>query len=114
MTRRYGRDRGKRRAYDRSPLRKGDIVIMDNLSSHKGEEITAVIAGAGARILYVPPYSPDLNPIEEMRSKIKANLRKAKARTEETLLAAIREVFKRVTAEDCAGWFAHAGYPVDS
>jgi transposase len=82
-------------------LRPGDIVIMDNLSSHKVKGIQEAVETAGAALLYIPPYSPDLNPIEEMWSKLKAYLRKVKARTSENLLAAITDGFKTITAENC-------------
>jgi transposase len=75
-------------------LHQGDIVIMDNLSSHKADGIKEAVEKAGATVMYIPPYSPDLNPIEEMRSQLKAYLRKAKARTNDSLLAAIVAGFK--------------------
>jgi transposase len=89
-------------------LRPGDIVLMDNLSSHKVKGIKEAVEGAGARLVYIPPYSPDLNPIEELRSKLEACLRKVKARSADTLLAAVADGFKTITA--CMGWFTHSGY----
>lgn len=91
-------------------LRPGDIVIMDNLRSHKVAGVAELIASAGAVILYLPPYSPDLNPIEQMWSKIKAYLRMLKARTVDTLLAAIPDAFACVSISDIAGWFDACGY----
>lgn len=91
-------------------LRPGDIVIMDNLRSHKVTGVVELIESAGATVLYLPPYSPDLNPIEEMWSKIKAFLRMVKARTVDTLLAAIPLAFDCVSSSDILGWFLHAGY----
>jgi transposase len=91
-------------------LHKGDIGIMDNLSSHKAAGIKEAVEKAGATVMYIPPYSPDLNPIEEMWSKLKAYLRKAKARTNDGLLAAIVTGFKTSTPDNCLGWFTHTGY----
>jgi transposase len=79
-------------------LRAGDIVVMDNLAPHKHPSIREMITGAGAELWYLPPYSPDLNPIEKMWSKIKALLRKAKARTQEALTRAVAEALQKV---DC-------------
>lgn len=91
-------------------LRKGDIVVMDNLACHKVSGIREAIEGAEAHVAYLPPYSPDLNPIEEMWSKIKAHLRKVKARSQDNLLPAISAAFKLVSTNDIAGWLEHAGY----
>lgn len=91
-------------------LRPGDIVIMDNLRSHKVDGIVELIESAGATALYLPPYSPDFNPIEEMWSKIKAYLRMAKARTVDALLTAIPLAFASVMPSDILGWFDHCGY----
>jgi transposase len=91
-------------------LHKGDIVIMDNLTSHKVKGVVAPIIAAGASVIYLPPYSPDLNPIEMMWSKMKAYLRKIKARTKESLEAAIAEALGHVTTSDILGWFAKNGY----
>ena len=93
-------------------LREGDILIMDNLSSHKVAEVNEIIEKTGAKILYLPPYSPDLNPIELMWSKIKAYLRKVKARTTEVLFEAIGEAFNNVSKIDIKGWFAFSGYSI--
>ena len=91
-------------------LRAGDIVVMDNLSSHKVSGVVAAIEEAGAMVLFLPPYSPDFNPIELMWSKIKAILRKLKARSKELLDDAIAFALDSVTPSDIAGWFNHDGY----
>jgi len=91
-------------------LREGDIVIADNLSAHKVAGVQEAIAATGARLLYLPPYSPDLNPIERCWSKIKTFLRAAKARTREALDAAVTRALATVTASDARAWFAHRGY----
>ena len=92
-------------------LRPGDVVVMDNLSSHKAPGVRAAIEAAGARLVYLPPYSPDLNPVENMWSKVKAHLRAAAARTADALGAAIDAALAAVTPGDCAGFFRHCGYP---
>lgn len=91
-------------------LRAGDIVILDNLGAHKNARTLALIAAAGAEVRFLPAYSPDLNPIEMMWSKIKALLRKAQARTHDELLRAIAAALRAVTAEDALGWFVACGY----
>ncbi len=88
----------------------GDIVIMDNLSSHKVAGIREAIEAAGATLLYLPPYSPDYNPIEMMWSKIKAYLRKTKARTTDALENAISNAFDSISVSDIKAWFAFCGY----
>jgi transposase len=93
-------------------LRPGDIVVLDNLSPHKDKEALALIEQAGAEVRFLPPYSPDFNPIEKMWSKVKALLRSAKARTDEALLSAIAAALARVTAQDAEGWFASCGYTI--
>lgn len=93
-------------------LSEGDIVVMDNLSAHKVVGVAEAIAACGARVEYLPPYSPDYNPIEKCWSKIKSYLRKAKARTREALEAALKEALRRITEADARAWFAHCGYPV--
>ena len=93
-------------------LRPGDIVVLDNLSPHKDKEALALIKQAGAEVRFLPPYSPDFNPIEKMWSKVKALLRSAKARTDEALLSAIGSALSRVTAQDAKGWFASCGYSI--
>jgi transposase len=94
----------------RPTLRPGDIVIMDNLRAHKAAGIREAIEQAGARLQYLPPYSPDLSPIERCWSKLKTSLRKAKARTREALDRAIAEALTLITEADARGWFTHAGY----
>jgi transposase len=86
-------------------LRPGDVVVMDNLSSHKVEGVRSRIQAAGADVLYLPPYSPDLNPIEKAWSKLKQILRSAKARTPETLDQAIRNALPQITADNAKAWF---------
>jgi transposase len=93
-------------------LRPGDIVIMDNLSPHKNEQTGALIAAAGATVRFLPAYSPDLNPIEMMWSKVKALLRAAEARSPEQLQQAIAAALQRVSAQDAAHWFAACGYSI--
>jgi transposase len=91
-------------------LRPGDIVIMDNLGAHKNDRTLALITQAGAEVRFLPAYSPDLNPIEMMWSKVKSLLRKAQARTDQDLLSAIAAALRAVTAQDALGWFAACGY----
>ena len=91
-------------------LRRGDIVVMDNLAAHKMPAVIATIEASGAEVWFLPPYSPDFNPIEKMWSKIKAYLRKVKARTKESLWQAIGDALKKVTASDALGWFKSCGY----
>jgi transposase len=93
-------------------LRPGDIVVLDNLSPHKDKTALALIEQAGAEVRFLPPYSPDFNPIEKMWSKVKTLLRSAKARTDEALLTAIGAALSRVTAHDAEGWFASCGYTI--
>lgn len=93
-------------------LNKGDIVIMDNLTSHKVKGVVDPIVAAGAKVVYLPPYSPDFNPIEMMWSKIKAYLRKVKARTKESLETAIADALDCVTTSDILAWFAKCGYSI--
>jgi transposase len=92
-------------------LRPGDVVILDNLSCHKTAEAARLIAAAGAELRFLPPYSPDLNPIERMFSKLKAWLRSAKQRTIDGLIAAMGDALRAVRPADLAGWFCHSGYP---
>jgi transposase len=90
-------------------LQPDDVVIMDNLSSHKADCIRQAIEAAGARVRFLPPYSPDLNPIEKMWSKVKGYLRSAARRTMATLWDAICEAFRQVSQADCQGYFASCG-----
>jgi transposase len=91
-------------------LRPGDIVAMDNLSSHKGPVVRRLIEAAGAELLHLPPHSPDLNPIENAFAKLKASLRKAAERTIEDLWSAIGKLLNAFTPAECRSYFAHAGY----
>jgi putative transposase len=91
-------------------LQPGDLVIMDNLSSHKGNAVRQAIREAGAKLFFLPKYSPDLNPIEQVFSKLKHLLRKAAARTLEALTAAVGELLGAFTAEECANYFVNSGY----
>lgn len=91
-------------------LRPGDTVVMDNLSPHKSDPTLALILEAGAFVRFLPAYSPDLNPIEKMWSKIKNLLRTAEARTPADLLTAIGQALIQVTPQDAIGWFASSGY----
>lgn len=93
-------------------LRRGDIVVMDNLSAHKVQGIEATIAAAGAKLIYLPPYSPDWSPIEPCWSKIKTLLRGRKARTRDALDQALTKVINIVSNRDARGWFRHCGYPI--
>ncbi len=93
-------------------LRPGDIVVLDNLSPHKDKAALALIEQAGAEVRFLPPYSPDFNPIEKMWSKVKTLLRSAKARTDDALLTAIGVALAKVTAQDAEGWFASCGYSI--
>jgi transposase len=91
-------------------LRPGEVVVMDNLAPHKSQETLALITATGARVLFLPAYSPDLNPIEKMWSKVKNLLRRAQARTEEQLHEAIAMALHKITPQDAAHWFASCGY----
>lgn len=91
-------------------LRKGDMVIMDNLSSHKNDATLKLIKKTGAKALFLPAYSPDLNPIEKMWSKVKNALRGSEARTPEELDTAIGQALAKVTAENARNWFTSCGY----
>jgi transposase len=91
-------------------LKTGDIVIMDNLSSHKIAGVEQAITARGAQLLYLPPYSPDLNPIEPAFAKLKALLRKAAERTVDALWNRLENVLDAFTADDCRNFFRHAGY----
>lgn len=91
-------------------LRPAQIVITDNLSAHKTERVRELVEQRGCELLYLPPYSPDLNPIEEAFSKIKGLLRKAEARNRETLVEVMGQVLSAVSGQDACGFFEHAGY----
>ena len=91
-------------------LQPGQIVVMGNLSAHKGERVRELVESAGCELLYLPPYSPDFNPIEEAFSKVKGLLRKAGTRSREALVEAMGEALGAVTAQDARGFFTHCGY----
>jgi transposase len=91
-------------------LRAGQVLVMDNLSVHKGERVRELIEHRGCQLLYLPPYSPDLNPIEEAFGKIKGLLRKAEARTREALVEAMGRALSAVSKHDARGFFEHCGY----
>ncbi len=91
-------------------LKAGDVVIMDNVATHKQEEIKDLIEARGALVIFLPPYSPDLNPIENCWSKVKTILRSLKPRTLEELLDALVEAFSSITIDNILGWFTHCGY----
>lgn len=90
-------------------LKPGDTVVMDNLSSHKSTSVAESIESTGAKILFLPPYSPDFNPIEKMWAKVKALLRAAEARSKRRLINAIGKALKAITQQDCSGFFASVG-----
>ena len=91
-------------------LRPGDIVVMDNLGSHKGKVVRQLIRSAGAKLFFLPKYSPDLNPIEQVFAKLKHQLRKAAARTVDTICAAIGAVLTAFTPAECANYLKNSGY----
>ena len=91
-------------------LEPGDILIIDNLPAHKSARVTAAVEGAGCTLVYLPPYSPDLNPIENMWSKVKASIRTAAARTLDAVVNAVGVALHSVTLSDCEGYFGHCGY----
>ena len=94
-------------------LCEGQLVVMDNLGAHRPKRIRELIEARGAELVFLPSYSPDLNPIEQVFSKIKNILRKLGARTHEALLEAMEEALSKVTPADAAGWFEHCGYQVE-
>ncbi len=93
-------------------LRQGDIVVMDNLAVHKSPVVLELVRAVGAEVRFLPAYSPDLNPIEKMWSKIKGLLRSAEARTPAQLDEAITMAFSKITAKNAMGWFASCGYSI--
>lgn len=95
-------------------LTSGQVVILDNLGAHRPKEVAAIIAERGARVLYLPGYSPDFNPIELVFGKLKALLRQAGARTRDALEAAIATALEAITLDDAAAFFAHCGFPLSS
>lgn len=91
-------------------LQRGQVVVMDNLSAHKGKRVRELVESAGCELLYLPPYSPDFSPIEEAFSKIKGLLRKAEARSREALVEAMGRALDAVSVRDARGFFEHCGY----
>jgi transposase len=91
-------------------LRPGQVVVMDNLSSHKGRRVRELIEGRDCELLYLPPYSPDLNPIERAFAKLKASLRRVQARTFSVLIEAMGRALGEITGRDASGFFRHCGY----
>ncbi len=91
-------------------LQPGQLVIMDNLSIHKGQKVRQAIEARGCQVLFLPAYSPDLSPIEEAFSKVKAVLRRIGARSREALQEALEYALTTVSASDASGWFSHCGY----
>jgi transposase len=94
-------------------LQPGDVLFMDNLSAHKVAGIKTLIEACGARLIYLPPYSPDFNPIELAWSKVKTILRRLKARTFPDLIEALKQALLAITPQDVQGWFAHCGYAIN-
>jgi len=94
-------------------LRPGNVVVLDNLGAHRVQDAREAIEAAGARLLFLPPYSPDLNPIEETWSKMKGHIRRQEPRTIEALDASVADAAANVTTEDAIGWIRHAGYHVN-
>jgi transposase len=94
----------------RPRLRKGDVVVLDNLGAHRASRVEEVAEGRGAQVLWLAPYSPDFSPIEQCWSKIKSFLRGAKTRTSDELDKALAQAIKLVTRADIRGWFKHCGY----
>ena len=91
-------------------LRPGQMVVMDNLSAHKGGRVKEIVEGRGCELVYLPPYSPDFNPIEQAFSKVKGLLRRSEARTREALVEAMGRALSAVSASDARGFFGHSGY----
>lgn len=96
----------------RPTLKRGDVIVLDNLGAHRASRIEETAKEGGARVIWLPPYSPDFSPIELMWSKVKAYLKKAKARTQAELEKAIALALKTITESDCLNWFQHCGYEV--
>jgi len=93
-------------------LHPGQVVVMDNLAAHKVQGVRERIEAVGAELLYLPPYSPDFNPIEQCWAKVKQSLRSAKARTVEVLEAAVAQALASITSQNASAWFAHCGYGI--
>ncbi len=98
----------------RPTLRAGDVLVLDNLGAHRASRIEKTAKKCGARVIWLPPYSPDFSPIELMWSKVKTFLKKVKARTQEELEKAIALALETITISDCLNWFGHCGYEVTS
>ena len=96
----------------RPTLKRGDVIVLDNLGAHRASRIEEITAEYEARVIWLPPYSPDFSPIELMWSKVKTYLRRVKARTQEELEKAITAALETITASDCLNWFRHCGYEV--
>jgi len=96
----------------RGCLKAGDVLVLDNLGAHRAGRIERIAESCGARVIWLPPYSPDFSPIEQMWSKLKTYLRKVKARTSEELDRAVAEGLQLITESDCRSWFKHCGYQV--
>jgi len=91
-------------------LAPGDIIVIDNLGSHKGRAVSAALSTVGARLVFLPPYSPDFNPIEQAFAKLKAALRKAQARTIEAVVEQVKRTLPSFSSRECSNYFKHAGY----
>ena len=91
-------------------LKRGQVVVMDNLTAHKGEKVREMIEGEGCELIYLPPYSPDFNPIEQAFSKLKSYLREACARSQDTLMEVIGRALSTISDSDAEGYFEHCGY----
>jgi transposase len=98
--------------FARPCLKVGDILVLDNLGAHRASQVEEIASSCGASVIWLPPYSPDFSPIEQMWSKLKTHLRQAKARTREELDRAISEGLKLITKSNCRSWFKHCGYQV--
>lgn len=98
----------------RPTLQTGDVIVLDNLGAHRASRIEAIALSCGARVIWLPPYSPDFSPIELMWSKVKTYLRRVKARTQAELEKAIAAALETITPNDCLNWFRHCGYQVTS
>lgn len=96
----------------RPSLKNGDVIVLDNLGAHRARRIEEIARTCGAEVIWLPPYSPDFSPIELMWSKVKAYLKKVKARTQEELEKAIARALQTITTTDCRNWFRHCGYKV--
>ncbi len=96
----------------RPTLKVGDVIVLDNLGAHRASRIEEIVGSCGAQVIWLPPYSPDFSPIELMWSKVKAHLKKVKARTQTELERAIAAALETITLSDCLSWFRHCGYEV--